>query len=65
MNAIEELRKKNTEELHTELLALLKERLSLKLQRGSESAPKTHLHTQVRKQIARVKTLLNQKEQNK
>ena len=65
MNPIDELRKKTTEELQTELMALLKERLSLKLQRGSETAPKTHLHTQVRKQIARVKTLLKQKEQDK
>ena len=65
MSAIEELRKKSTEELTEELHALLKERLSLRLQRHSESAPKPHMYGQVRKQIARVKTLLTAKEQNK
>jgi large subunit ribosomal protein L29 len=57
-----ELLEKSVEELQKELIELRKEQLSLKLQRGMSEAPKPHLHTQVRRNIARLKTILTQKE---
>ncbi len=61
MNA-KELLEKSAEELNKELIELRKEQLSLRLQRGMGEAPKPHLFTQVRRNIARVKTILAQKE---
>lgn len=56
-----ELLEKSEQELSSELLELRKEQLSLRLQRGSGQEPKPHLSRQVRRNIARVKTVLNQK----
>lgn len=61
MNA-SELRNKNTEELQNELLALLKEQFNLRMQRGLGQNQQNHLFGKVRKQIARVKTILSEKE---
>ncbi len=61
MNA-DELRKKKPEELQKELLALLKEQFNLRMQKGVGQPPKPHLFGNVRKQIARVKTILSEKE---
>lgn len=61
MNA-SELRKKTTEELSTELLALLREQFNLRMQKGVGQSPSPHLFGKVRKQIARVKTILSEKE---
>jgi large subunit ribosomal protein L29 len=58
---VNELRDKSTEELTKELLALLKERFNLKIQKGSGQAAKAHLFKKVRVQIARIKTILNEK----
>lgn len=52
-------RKKNKDELKEALLSLLQEQFQLRMQRGMSEMPKTHLFKQVRKNIARVKTLLN------
>lgn len=57
-----ELRKKSTEALKSELLALLREQFNLRMQRGVGQTPSPHLFGKVRKQIARVKTLLSEKE---
>ncbi|MDR3477993.1 MAG: 50S ribosomal protein L29 [Gammaproteobacteria bacterium] len=57
-----ELRNKNAEELQSELLALLKEQFNLRMQRGLGQTPNPHLFGNVRKQIARVKTILSEKE---
>ncbi len=58
-----ELRTKTVEELKAELAALLKELFSMRIQRGIGQAPLAHLFRKVRKQIARVKTILHEKEE--
>jgi len=57
-----ELREKTADELQSELLALLKEQFNLRMQRGLGQTPKPHLFGNVKKQIARVKTILREKE---
>jgi len=56
-----ELRKKSSDELKTELIALLKELFNLRIQKGSGQPPKSHLFKKVKLAIARVKTILNEK----
>ncbi len=56
-----ELREKSVEELNTELLELLREQFNLRMQAASGQLQRTHLVKQVRRNIARVKTLLTQK----
>jgi large subunit ribosomal protein L29 len=55
-----ELRKKTPQELQTELLALLREQFNLRMQKGVGQTPAPHLFGNVRKQIARVKTILSE-----
>ncbi len=57
-----ELRKKSVEELNSEILALLREQFNLRVQKGIGQTPSPHLFGNVRKQIARVKTILSEKE---
>ncbi|MBS0850107.1 50S ribosomal protein L29 [Citrobacter sp. JGM124] len=56
-----ELREKSVEELNTELLNLLREQFNLRMQSASGQLQQTHLLKQVRRDVARVKTLLTQK----
>lgn len=56
-----ELRNKSIEELTKELLALLKEQFNLRIQRGAGQPQKSHLFKKVRLEIARIKTILNEK----
>ena len=56
-----ELRQKSSEELSKEMLALLKEQFNLRIQKGVGQSPKPHLFKKVRRAIARIKTLLNEK----
>ena len=60
----QELREKSIIELKQELSALLREQFNLRMQNGMGEAPKTHYFKQVRRNIARVKTLLVEKERN-
>lgn len=60
MNAAE-LREKNIEELNTELLELRKEQFNLRMQKATGQSNQTHTLKDVRRKIARVKTVLNQK----
>ena len=60
MNA-SELRNKSQAELKDELLDLLREQFNLRMQRASGQLSKGHLLRNVRRNIARVKTVLNQK----
>ncbi len=60
MNA-RELREKSIGELETELLALLREQFNLRMQRGSGQLPRPHQFRQVRRNIARVKTVISEK----
>lgn len=57
-----ELRKKTVEQLQQELLALLKEQFNLRVQKGNGQAVKSHLLKINRHSIARIKTLLKEKE---
>ncbi|GAA5111633.1 LSU ribosomal protein L29P [Orbus hercynius] len=56
-----ELREKSVEELNTELLNLLREQFNLRMQLAGGQLQQTHLVKQVRRDIARVKTLLTEK----
>lgn len=56
-----ELRKKSTDELQKELLALLKEKFNLRIQKGTGQPPKAHLLKKVKLDIARIKTILHEK----
>ena len=58
---IEELRNKTTEELNKELLDLRKEQFNLRMQRGVGQATRVHQFKLNRKNIARVKTIMNEK----
>ena len=58
----EELRQKDKSALHKTLDELSKEQFKLKMQIGSGQLTKNHLLGQVRRDIARVKTVLTQKE---
>ena len=62
MMEIEDLRPKTTDELETELVKLRKEHLSLRMQRASEQLPQTHLLGETKRDIARVKTLIREKQ---
>jgi large subunit ribosomal protein L29 len=57
----QELREKSVEELNTELLNLLREQFNLRMQTASGQLQQTHLLKQVRRNVARVKTLLTEK----
>ncbi|EGN76158.1 ribosomal protein L29 [Idiomarina sp. A28L] len=56
-----ELKAKSVEELNQELLGLLREQFNLRMQSATGQMNQTHLLRQVRKDIARVKTVLNEK----
>ena len=60
MMKIDELRKKNQEELQQTLDELAKERFSLRIKRGSGLNPKPHLFRENKISIARVKTVINE-----
>jgi large subunit ribosomal protein L29 len=60
MNA-NELRAKTAAELNDELLKLRKEQFSLRMQRATGQGIKPHDFGRVRKDIARLKTVLRQK----
>jgi large subunit ribosomal protein L29 len=58
---VSEIRAKDPKDLKLELEALQKEELNLKMQRGFGQTPKLHTFKQVRRNIARIKTILNEK----
>ncbi len=60
-----ELRDKNSSELNSMLLDLRKEQFSLRMQHGTGQLGAPHEMRRVRKEIARVKTVLNQKQDEK
>ncbi|MEH6469678.1 MAG: 50S ribosomal protein L29 [Halopseudomonas sp.] len=63
MNAVE-LREKSVDELNQELLDLLKEQFNLRMQKSSGQLAQSHLLGGVRRDIARIKTVLNEKAGN-
>ncbi|MYA16038.1 MAG: 50S ribosomal protein L29 [Gammaproteobacteria bacterium] len=58
---LNDLRDKTLEELGEELVRLRKEQFHLRMQRASELLPQTHLLTRTRRDIAQVKTLMQEK----
>jgi len=58
---VEDVRAKNDGELETELLALKKEQFNLRFQRATGQLENSARVRSVRRDIARVKTVLNQR----
>ena len=56
-----ELQDKTSAELQDALHELLKEQFNLRMQRGTGQFSRPHLMKDVRRNIARVKTVMNQK----
>lgn len=56
-----ELKEKNAEELNATLATLLKEQFNLRMQASTNQLEKSHDIRTVRRNIARVKTVLTQK----
>ena len=56
-----ELRSKSVDDLNKELNDLLREQFNLRMQKGTGQLAKPHLLNEVRRNIARVKTVLNEK----
>jgi large subunit ribosomal protein L29 len=56
-----EIRDKSVEELRLQLLDLLKEYFNLRMQKASGQLSQMHLLVRVRRDIAQVKTILNEK----
>ncbi|WJW75040.1 50S ribosomal protein L29 [Thiohalobacter sp. IOR34] len=56
-----ELRNKSEAELREELMGLLREQFNLRMQRGTGQLSRPHQFDRVRKDIARIKTVLNEK----
>lgn len=57
-----ELREKSVDALQQELLELRREQFNLRMQQGMGETPRPHNFSRVRKDIARLKTILNEKE---
>lgn len=56
-----ELRKKDIKALREELTGLLREQFNLRMQRGTGQLSRPHQMKTVRRNIARVRTILNEK----
>lgn len=61
MSSIQELRDMSATDLNNELINLRREQFNLRMQLGAGDAPKTHRFSIVKKDIARIKTVLTQK----
>ena len=57
-----ELRSKSVDEMKEELKALLKDQFGLRMQLATQQSTKTDQKKKVRRDIARVRTLLTEKE---
>jgi large subunit ribosomal protein L29 len=55
-----ELREKTAQQLNEQLLGLLREQFNLRMQKATGQLGQSHLLSQVKRDIARVKTVLNQ-----
>lgn len=61
MQLADNLREKSVEELNKELTELRKEAFSLRMQKATDQLQKTHRIKEVRRNIARVNTVLTEK----
>ena len=55
-----DLRQKGVDELNKELIELTREKFNLRMQRGTGQLANSHKIKEVRRSIARVKTILNE-----
>jgi len=55
-----ELREKTAQQLNEQLLGLLRDQFNLRMQKATGQLGQSHLLSQVKRHIARVKTVLNQ-----
>ncbi|MDA3870213.1 MAG: 50S ribosomal protein L29 [Gammaproteobacteria bacterium] len=62
MSTAQKYREMSVEDLSKELINLRREQFNLRMQMGSGNTPKTHLFSVARHNIARVKTVLNEKQ---
>ena len=60
MNA-SDMREKSVDELNKELMEFLREQFSLRMQNGTGQLSRPHQVKVVRRNIARIKTILNEK----
>ena len=58
--SLKDLREKNIDELRKELLSLRQNQLKLKMQKANAQLEQPHQIRQVRRDIARIKTLLHE-----
>ena len=56
----QELRNKSVDELNEELVALRREQFNLRMQQATGEMTHNHEHSRVRKDIARVKTVIGE-----
>ncbi len=59
---VKELNEKSVDELNSELNSLFREQFNLRMQRGSGQDIKPHNFKRVRREIARIKTIITQKQ---
>ena len=58
----QELREHSVQELEQLKADLLREQFNLRMQRGMGESPRTHCFSRVRKDIARINTIITEKE---
>ena len=63
MNAAD-LRSKSVEELNEELVALRREQFNLRIQQATGQLVRPHEYRRVRRDIARIKTILSEQQQS-
>jgi len=59
--SVNDLKVKSSDDLNEELLKLLKEQFNLRMRKSTGQLNQTHLMKKVRRDIARVKTVITQK----
>lgn len=60
MKNINELRALSSDELQSELMSLRRQQFGLRMKKANGTLDKTHVFAQVRKAIARVKTIMTE-----
>ncbi|MCG5499460.1 50S ribosomal protein L29 [Ectothiorhodospira lacustris] len=58
---VSEVREKGSDELQGELLELYREQFKMRMQKGTGQSPRPDRFGKLRKDIARIKTVLNQR----
>ena len=57
-----ELREKSAQQLNEQLLGLLRDQFNLRMQKATGQLGQSHLLSQVKRDVARVKTVLNSRQ---